>query len=778
MLPRLRSLTRVHLLVCVATIVLLSSAIIPLLPDRADASATLARIQARFANPTAAPGSTVKLDVTVSDTTYRSRASVQLRVFNKAGKQVHANSWTNLRLDGGRKSLTMRTSFVVPSNAQDGDVYRAAVDVVGQTALLASDPSLATLEVRVPEQTQGRRARPATSTPASPRPTATPQPPAPTEPPAPAPSDPEPAPTEAPEADDSVLRVNAGGPAFVDSRGLEWWADALFDGGAGYQADVQIEGAPDPQPYQSERWGNFSYEIDVENGYYDLRLMFAEIWFTEPGQRVFNVYVNGAPALIDFDILAEAPRNTALDKVVPVTVEDGKLRLTVASGPADYGKLSGFELLRRAESGEPQPEPSAPQDPEPEPATPPAPEPEPTAPPAPEPEPTTPPAAPEPPANPSQPAPSSIQAMIDAAAPNATVRVPAGTYREKIYITKPITLIGEPGAVIDGENRDRWIVGRAPNVTIEGFTFINSNQPQYHGGLSNDGHDNWTIRNNTFRDAGNAAIDIKQGSGHLIENNHVSRSGNVGIRIESVGSATVRGNVTVENNTKNLDPGWEAGGMKITGNYGGVHNVVIENNEAANNNGPGIWIDVDGHDIEIRNNRVHDNARAGIIYELSFGGKIHGNVVYNNGRGFDAWGFGAGILIQNSSTTEVYDNVVAWNADGISVISQNRGESRWNNVTGNTVRDNTIILNHDGGWNTYALAWLEDWDGVLSHASSNNRGFGNRFWFSTAEGPELRFRWCQEGFWTVANFSQSPGGQNSSYLSNSEKDQILASVGL
>src|SRR5690606_36995590 len=156
-----------------------------------------------------------------------------------------------------------------------------------------------------------------------------------------------------------------------------------------------------------------------------------------------------------------------------------------------------------------------------------------------------------------------------------------------------------------GENRDRWIVGRAPNVTIEGFTFINSNQPQYHGGLSNDGHDNWTIRNNTFRDAGNAAIDIKQGSGHLIENNHVSRSGNVGIRIESVGSATMRGNVTVENNTKNLDPGWEAGGMKITGNYGGVHNVVIENNEAANNNGPGIWIDVDGHDIEIRNNRVH-----------------------------------------------------------------------------------------------------------------------------------------------------------------------------
>src|SRR5690606_22541637 len=256
--------------------------------------------------------------------------------------------------------------------------------------------------------------------------------------------------------------------------------------------------------------------------------------------------------------------------------------------------------------------------PEPEPATPPAPEPEPTAPPAPEPEPTTPPAAPEPPANPSQPAPSSIQAMIDAAAPNATVRVPAGTYREKIYLTKPITLIGERGAVINGENRDRWIVGRAPNVTIEGFTFINSNQPQYHGGLSNDGHDNWTVRNNVFQDAGNAAIAIKQGSGHLIENNEVARSGNVGIRLESVGSATIRGNRSYGNNTLNLDPGWEAAGMRLTGNYGGVHNLVIENNGIYENNGPGIWVDIDGDNVEIRNNRVHDNQRAGILYELSF----------------------------------------------------------------------------------------------------------------------------------------------------------------
>src|SRR5690606_34254667 len=112
----------------------------------------------------------------------------------------------------------------------------------------------------------------------------------------------------------------------------------------------------------------------------------------------------------------------------------------------------------------------------------------------------------------------------------------------------------------------------------------------------------------------------------------------------------------------------------------------------------------------------------------------------------------------------------------ISVISQNRGEARWNNVTGNTVHDNTIIAHHDGGWNTYALAWLEDWDGsVLSASGSNNRGYGNSFWFSTSEGPELRYRWGSEGYWTVADFSTAPGGQSSRNLTSAEKDQILAS---
>jgi parallel beta-helix repeat protein len=674
----------------------------------------------------------------------------------------------------------MRGAFSVPATAANGTVYRAAVIVSYSTFMLVYEPAVASLQVQAaslptatPQPSPTATALPPTptaTTPAQPSPTATQQP----SPTATATATATATQQSPPAAQESVLRVNAGGPTYVDGRGLTWSADGSFAGGSSYRVAAPVTGTSDATLYQSERWGSHIYQVPVANGSYDLRLMFAEIWFTRPGQRVFEVLVNGQPALSSFDILAETTPYTAHDKIVPVTVSNGMLRIDVRNGSADYGKLNAFELLRATGSTTPAPQPTATSTPAPSPTATSQPSPTATAQPSP-----TATASPSPSPTATQPqAPTTIQAMINAAAPGATVQVPAGTYREKIFINKPITLTGQPGAVIDGESRDRWIVGQASNVTIQGFTFVNSNQPQYHGGLSNDGYDNWTVRNNIFRDAGNAAIDIKQGSGHLIENNEVARSGNVGIRVESVGSATIRGNRTYGNNTKNLDPGWEAGGMKITGNYGGVRNLVIENNQAYSNNGPGIWIDVDGEGIEIRNNRVYDNSRAGIIYELSFNARIHGNVVYNNGRGFDAWGFGAGILIQNSSNVEVFNNVVAWNADGISVISQNRGESRWNNVTGNNVHDNSIIAAHDGGWNTYALAWLEDWNGGLASSSANNRGSGNRFWFTTAEGPELRYRWCSEGYWTVSDFSGSQGGQSSRYLSNAEKDQILAAAGL
>jgi hypothetical protein len=52
-------------------------------------------------------------------------------------------------------------------------------------------------------------------------------------------------------------------------------------------------------------------------------LGFAEIQNKKPGQRQFDVIVNGTPFLIAFDIAALAGKNTALDRSVYVPVTAG-----------------------------------------------------------------------------------------------------------------------------------------------------------------------------------------------------------------------------------------------------------------------------------------------------------------------------------------------------------------------------------------------------------------------------------------------------------------------
>jgi parallel beta-helix repeat protein len=376
-----------------------------------------------------------------------------------------------------------------------------------------------------------------------------------------------------------------------------------------------------------------------------------------------------------------------------------------------------------------------------------------------------------------------IQQMVDAAAPGAVVTVPAGVYRETVWISKPLTLSGAPGAVIDGERRNRWIVAAAHDVTIQGFEMRNSVNEQYWGAITqnanNVAYDRLTVQNNTFIGASYSPIATKLGAGHKILNNVFRDNGALGIRIDSGSGHLIAGNTIYNTNLANaFDSGWEAGGIKVSGNYGGVQNMVIENNEIYNNHGPAIWVDVDGDGFTIRGNRLHHNTRSGITFELSFNARIHDNVVWENGHGYNEWGWGAGILVQSSSGVEVFNNTVAWNADGIAVISQDRGAARWNAVNNNSVYDNTIALVHDGSYNTYALGWLQDWNGQLTSPSSNNRGWGNRYWLPTADGSELRYRWGESYYFKLGDFMSTPGESNARYLSTADNDQLLSTAGV
>ncbi|MEO5799863.1 MAG: nitrous oxide reductase family maturation protein NosD [Gemmatimonadales bacterium] len=65
-----------------------------------------------------------------------------------------------------------------------------------------------------------------------------------------------------------------------------------------------------------------------------------------------------------------------------------------------------------------------------------------------------------------------ITAAVAAAPTGGTVLVRAGRYREPlIVVNRPLTIRGEPGAVIDGERQHALMVIRADDVTVQGLTF-------------------------------------------------------------------------------------------------------------------------------------------------------------------------------------------------------------------------------------------------------------------------------------------------------------------
>ncbi len=63
----------------------------------------------------------------------------------------------------------------------------------------------------------------------------------------------------------------------------------------------------------------------------------------------------------------------------------------------------------------------------------------------------------------------SLQARLDAAAPGATLLLPAGVYEGPVEIRKPLTLRGEPGAEIRGTGKGSVVTIAAEHVTLEGF---------------------------------------------------------------------------------------------------------------------------------------------------------------------------------------------------------------------------------------------------------------------------------------------------------------------
>lgn len=145
------------------------------------------------------------------------------------------------------------------------------------------------------------------------------------------------------------LARNAGG-----STAAPFTADANFAGGiaASTSASIDRAGLTNPAPesvYQSERYGNMTYMLPglSAGAAYRVRLHFAETYWSGAGQRRFNVSINGATVLNNFDVFAAAgAKNRAIIREFD-TIANGSGQIIIQFiSLVDSAKVSGVEILQ------------------------------------------------------------------------------------------------------------------------------------------------------------------------------------------------------------------------------------------------------------------------------------------------------------------------------------------------------------------------------------------------------------------------------------------------
>ena len=198
---------------------------------------------------------------------------------------------------------------------------------------------------------------------------------------------------------------------------------------------------------------------------------------------------------------------------------------------------------------------------------------------------------------------SSLAMAIDQTSSGDTLIFKAGTYSSPgIEIRKPLTLIGEPGALLDGEAKNYILKILADSVTVQGFALINSGRSY-------------------TKDY--AAIYIHRSIAFALINNTVKDSF-FGFLIEKSSNGRVHGNKIIGTATREDQSG------------NGVHlwdcdSILISENEVSGMR-DGIYLEfVDGS--EIIENYSHHNVRYGLHFMFSNHDRYTRNTFERNGAG-------------------------------------------------------------------------------------------------------------------------------------------------
>lgn len=275
-----------------------------------------------------------------------------------------------------------------------------------------------------------------------------------------------------------------------------------------------------------------------------------------------------------------------------------------------------------------------------------------------------------------------LQMKLDALSVGETLTLTKGVYQGPIHIKKDgITIKGEAGVVIDGNEQGSVIVIEATDVTVEGLSLNRSGQSydQTDSGISIRSGSNIKILNNHLKDC-LFGIDAHSGKNILISGNTISSQNiEIGLRGDAIRL-------------------WNINGAKIMGNHWSYSRdaVVWYSKNIVFNANTGSYSRYSIHSmysqaVTIQNNNFFKN-QVGIF--LMYGSNF---VLYGNTISSSLGPTGMGIGLKESSNILVQNNTINYSSVGILVDNTPYVPESKSRILGNTLSFNgrAVLLSHD-----------------------------------------------------------------------------------
>jgi hypothetical protein len=121
------------------------------------------------------------------------------------------------------------------------------------------------------------------------------------------------------------LLAGYDGTPKIDSAGEYWQADRYFHGGGAFRRpDAPVARTSDQMLYEHWRTGDFTYNILLAPGPYELHLYFVASQPADFKAAYFNVNVNGQPLLPSFNISSDALGENIADERIFKDIYPGK----------------------------------------------------------------------------------------------------------------------------------------------------------------------------------------------------------------------------------------------------------------------------------------------------------------------------------------------------------------------------------------------------------------------------------------------------------------------